>query len=122
MSFLVAVSLSAALSSCEPTGLDLLDLYVGPEKATCYGPFERTCLLVREDPSAEWELFYDDIRGFEWEPGYEWKLRVSRGRISKPLQDQSAYTWDLIAVISKTRVAASGSRGDARGRHRAIAG
>ena len=110
LSVLTTAIAALVVASCDPSGLDLLDLYVGAEKMTCYGPFERQCLLVRENPSADWELFYDEIRGFDWEPGYEWKLHVARGRVSKPAQDQSAYTWQLVAVLSKTRDAPGGTR------------
>ena len=61
----------------EPTSFwdqsgQLLEVTVGPARRECYGPFRRMCLIV------DGGYFYDEIEGFEHEPGYEYRLRILR--------------------------------------------
>ncbi len=76
------------------------EVMVGPARAECYGPFRRMCLMVGGG------FFYDEIDGFEHEPGYEYHLRIERydaypGQ-KEPPQDAGRYGYRLLEVISKT--------------------
>ena len=60
------------------------------------------CLIV------DGSFFYDEIEGFNHEPGNEYQLRIERydafpGRRELP-QDAGRYNYRLLEVISKTRV------------------
>ena len=59
-------------------------IYIGTERAECQGEALQQCLLVKEDPKDDWMLFYDEIKGFEWEKGYEYKLKVRETPIADP--------------------------------------
>ena len=50
-------------------------LEVDNRQVECVGEAERTCLQVRKD-GGDWELFYDTIEGFTFEPGHRYKLEV----------------------------------------------
>jgi hypothetical protein len=47
------------------------------------------------------ELFYDAIAGFEYEPGFIYKLLVSKKDIDNPLIDASSVRYKLIEVYRK---------------------
>ena len=81
---------------------DTLEITVGPARKECYGPFQRMCLVV------DGQFFYEEIDGFDHEPGHEYHLRVERydafpGQ-AEPPQDASRYGYRLIEEISKSRV------------------
>lgn len=77
---------------------------IAPQKVECYGPFPRECLEVKESPTAKWTLFYSDIDGFNYQPGYEYVLKVNAQDIPIPLADQSSVNYTLNKIVSKTKV------------------
>lgn len=93
-------ALSACAGRVSPSG-EMLTLYVAPERRECVGVTVQQCLLVKQGPDAEWELFYDAIHGFAYEPGFHYTLRVERRRVADPPQDASAFEWQLIEVLEK---------------------
>jgi hypothetical protein len=101
------VTLTAALTlvSCslfEPN--DDLVLYVGAQRVDCVGVGPQKCLLVKEQPQAEWQYFYDSIEGFTHEVGYEYKLLVTRRRIANPPADASSLSYRLVRVLERKSV------------------
>jgi hypothetical protein len=97
-----AVALLMVLAAaCGITGPDdeRLILYVGPERVECIGVVPRMCLLVKETPEAEWSLFYDEIEGFEHQPGFTYTLLVARRTIDHPPADGSSLAWRLIKIL-----------------------
>ena len=80
---------------------EVLTLFVGPERVECMGLFPTTCLQVRFNPEGNWEAFYDPIEGFDFEPGFFYKLRVRRISITDPPADASSYRWILLELVNK---------------------
>ncbi|MCB8926789.1 MAG: META domain-containing protein [Ardenticatenaceae bacterium] len=80
-------------------------LFVGPELVDCVGEAPQQCLQVRENEADEWTLFYDQINGFEFEPGYAYELRVTETEVENPPADASSLEVTLVEVVSKTAVA-----------------
>lgn len=79
---------------------EVMALSVGPEKVDCVGVGPMQCLIVNGS------MFYDRIRGFEYEEGYQYELlveRTARERSQIPA-DASRYRYELIEVKSKTEV------------------
>lgn len=114
---LVVVVIASA--GCEPLGTLLgpaqKTVFVGPEKVDCEGEGPQTCYLVREDPDQQYDLFYDEIEGLEFQPGYEYEIVVSEVRVDDPPAGGSAMEWQLEEVIDKRPVAgiaASGPEGE----------
>ena len=83
---------------------EMVTLYVGPEKVDCVGVAPQECLLVRDSPDDEYEFFYSQINGFDYEPGYEYELLVQKTPVENPPADASSIEWTLIEVVSKTPV------------------
>jgi heat shock protein HslJ/uncharacterized protein YraI len=81
-----------------------ITLFVGPEKVPCEGEGPMECLQVKETPESEWQLFYNQIEGFEWEPGYIYELRVNLYDVENPPAGGSSLRYELVEVVSKTPV------------------
>lgn len=80
-------------------------LYVGPELVDCTGVAPQQCMQVRETPDGEWLLFYDQIEGFTYEPGFEYELVVSVQQVPNPPADASSLKYTLVEEVSKTPAA-----------------
>ncbi len=82
-------------------------IYVGPELVDCVGEAPQQCMQVKENPQAEYTLFYDQIEGFTYEEGYEYELLVKEETVENPPADASSRKWTLVEEVSKTAVAAA---------------
>ena len=86
----------------EPDGQEYIEIRVvtvGPALAECYGVGRRTCMVV------DGALFYASIEGFEYEAGYNYRLRIGKydpwgGR--EPPQDADRYAYRLLELLEKT--------------------
>ncbi|WP_420629039.1 META domain-containing protein [Candidatus Leptofilum sp.] len=79
-------------------------LFVGPELVDCVGVAPQKCMQVKDSLDGEWTLFYDQIVGFEYEPGFEYELRVTETEIENPPADGSSIEVALVEIVSKTAV------------------
>ncbi len=79
-------------------------LFISADQRDCSnGAGKMKCMLVREKPTDEWELFYNNIDGFSYEPGYDYVLTVSTAKIANPPADGSSIKYTLIRQISKAK-------------------
>lgn len=79
--------------------------FVSSEQKDCTnGAGKIKCMLVREKLTDKWEYFYDNIEGFNYEPGYEYLLTVGTTKIENPPADGSSIKYTLIKQISKTKI------------------
>ena len=76
-------------------------LIIGPYRTSCVGAFEQEYYLEFNEESQRWFFFYDGIRGFDFEPGFIWTLKVSLHEYSGDIQDVGRYEYRLIEVLSK---------------------
>ena len=79
--------------------------WVNSQKADCMGVGPRTCLQVQkgEERSGEWQLFYASIEGFDYQPGFLYKLSVRETELP-PEQvpaDGSSIRYELLEVLEK---------------------
>ncbi|MEZ4557560.1 MAG: META domain-containing protein [Caldilineaceae bacterium] len=79
-------------------------LYVGPTQADCVGVAPQLCLLVKEDPDADYTYFYSNIDGFTFVPGYEYELRVQVTPVENAPADASSLRYTLVEVVDQTEV------------------
>lgn len=77
-------------------------MYVGPEMVNCEGVARQACLQVKFEEDAEWELLYSGIDGFEFEPGFEYELRVNKIMVENPPADSSAIQYELVEIVSQS--------------------
>jgi len=79
-------------------------LFVDSNLAECVGVAVQQCMLVREDPTSDWEFFYNLIDGFEYQEGFEYKLKVEITTIEDPPADASSLKYSLVEVLEKITV------------------
>jgi len=76
---------------------------IGPKKINCKNSVLQNCLVVNG------ELFYSEINGFYFEPGFEYKIRVKKtlkNSLSSSISSQNKppeYIYDLLEIISKLK-------------------
>ncbi|MDE0297210.1 MAG: DUF4377 domain-containing protein [Candidatus Poribacteria bacterium] len=78
-------------------------LMIGPYTMTCYGPFERDCLMEYNEEAGRWHFFYDGIEGFDFEPGYIYTLEVRLEDRGTEIQDVGRYSYHLIKLLDKVK-------------------
>lgn len=77
-------------------------LLVAPFQRECMGMVVMQCMQVKERPQDDWQNFYDGIEGFQYEPGFSYRLRVLKTPIPNPPADGSSVEWRLLEVLEKT--------------------
>ena len=76
-------------------------------RVPCVGVGPMDCLQVRRESSGAegWQNFYSEIQGFDYEPGYLYRLRVRETRLP-PEQvpaDASSIRYELLEIVEKRR-------------------
>ncbi len=98
---------SAISTSCAtplgPEGSRDITLLVAPEKVPCVGLSNQSCLLVRQPTSPSWEVFYDNISGFNYQSGFDYELVVRVTPVRNPPADGSSLSFRLVQQVRKTR-------------------
>lgn len=85
----------------------LTTLYVDSIQVFCQGPSgTQKCLRVKYYHHEEFENMYESINGFQFEPGYMYKLLVKVEDIptEEIMADSASATVTLVSVVSKTPV------------------
>jgi heat shock protein HslJ len=77
-------------------------IYVNGRTVPCTGVAPQECWQIKESMKDDWTLLYHGIKGFKYEPGYVYKLRVREEIISNPPADGSSREWVLVEVLEKT--------------------
>ena len=99
--FIVAALFLTNLSACMALNKDKEQtLYVSDHLVDCYGIASQTCMLVKNNIKDDWVYFYDQISGFNYKPGYQYKLQVKISTVKEPQQDTSSLKYQLIKIIS----------------------
>ena len=80
-------------------------LYVASKLDDCVGIAPKKCMMVKEEEDAPWELMYQEIEGFNYEEGYEYKIEVKRVDIPNPPADSPSFRYVLVTEISKEKKA-----------------
>ncbi|MDB5228365.1 MAG: hypothetical protein JWN78_2558 [Bacteroidota bacterium] len=79
-------------------------IVVNEEKAPCSGGDKRRCLLIKEEGKKTFELYYTDISGFNFEPGYRQTLQVAETFATDPRSNQMLPKYTLLRVIKREQV------------------
>jgi heat shock protein HslJ len=78
--------------------------WVNSTKITCEGVGKMSCLQIKRGEDFEtlrWESFYSNIEGFEYQPGYIYKIKVSENKRENVPADTSSLIYELIEIVSK---------------------
>ena len=84
--------------SAEPGGMyDLFDS-MGEHPIECMR-------VMTEDEPGQWQdLYFSGIKGFTYERGHEYELRVKRTILANPPQDASNRTYELVRILADKKV------------------
>ena len=79
--------------------------WINSAKKDCVGVAPMTCLEIQRNAtpnSEDWALFYSQIAGFDYEPGYLYQVIVEIRDRPPPLPaDVSSRTYTLVEILSK---------------------
>ena len=81
-------------------------LRVNYYRVQCMGEGLQSCYLVQQDQkvgTAEWNYFYGQIEGFEYEEGFIYTLKVRITPVVNPPADASDRRYTLLKVLSKEK-------------------
>ena len=95
-----------SLSACSGVDINLNQQHskiwwVAAHTRECYGVMPQQCLLVKKSKDAEWQNFYDEIEGFTYQEGFEYKLRIAITPIEQPMADGSNRRYTLLDILSQ---------------------
>lgn len=90
--------MTAVFYSCTPT------LYVAPKRVDCTGIADQQCYLIRRTTDGNWILHYQEIQGFDYEPGFSYKIKVKKEQVKNPPMDGSSIKYTLVEVLEKRDV------------------
>lgn len=82
-------------------------LRINHYETIAYGSFTGFYNLVQYENDFDtdnWSVFYSNIIGFDYEPGFVYEINVSKSKINNPPQDASSISYTLVEVISKEKV------------------
>ncbi len=103
--FLAAISFFTSVLEAKPVSKIPKDVQVwkiDAERAKCEGVTTMQCLLVKKQGDKDFNLFYEDIEGFTYEPGFTYTIWVNEELKTPPIPaDASMYKYKLVKVISK---------------------
>lgn len=99
--FLLTI-IQCSVQTSENTSIKTLMISADQRDCTS-GVMKTKCMLVREKITDEWQLFYNNIDGFTYEPGYDYVITVNTAKIANPPADASSIKYTLIRQISKVK-------------------
>lgn len=83
------------------SAINTLTLWVAAEKRECMAVGPSECLQIRFHPNEEWQLFYGDIVGFDYQPGQLYQIEVGEVLLPEPPADAPDRQWVFQHIISK---------------------
>jgi hypothetical protein len=98
---IAALALLSACGNLFGPNERVVTMDIAPQLVACVGVAPQQCLRVREHPDTAWTLFYTGIEGFQFEPGFEYTIRVAVRRISDPPADGSSLAYRLLSILRK---------------------
>jgi heat shock protein HslJ len=78
--------------------------WVNSYRVDCVGVGPMKCMLIQKGETleeGEWQNFYSKIEGFEYEPGFIYKLKVKEEQLENVPADASSIKYILIEVLEK---------------------
>ena len=113
MMMLAALSLASCSSDDDDKDITKeMNMSVSTEPGVMYDLFDSwgehpiECMRVMtEDEPGRWQnLYFSEIKGFTYERGHEYELRVKRTILANPPQDASNRTYELVRILADKKV------------------
>ncbi len=67
-------------------------------------PIECMRVMTEDEPGRWQNLYFSDVKGFIYERGHEYELRVKRTILANPPQDASNRTYELVRILADKKV------------------
>ena len=67
-------------------------------------PIECMRVMTEDEPGRWQNLYFSDVKGFTYERGHEYVLRVKRTILANPPQDASNRTYELVHILADKKV------------------
>ena len=115
LTMLAAFSLASCSLDDDDNDKDIvkeMNMSVSAEPGVMYDLFDSwgehpiECMRVMtEDEPGRWQnLYFSEIKGFTYERGHEYELRVKRTILANPPQDASNRTYELVRILADKKV------------------
>ena len=115
LAFAMLAALSLVSCSSDDDDKDVtkeINMSVSAEPGVMYAWFDSMgehpieCMRVMtEDEPGQWQnLYFSGIKGFTYERGHEYELRVKRTILANPPQDASNRTYELVRILADKKV------------------
>jgi heat shock protein HslJ len=103
---LFLILLPLILTACKSLGSDdenIKTYWVNSARVPCVGVAPMDCLQIRRAGDPNWQLFYSQIEGFDYRPGYLYKIQVLEEKLApqKIPADGNSIKYTLVSVIEK---------------------
>jgi len=113
--FMMLAAFSLASCSSDDDNKDItseINMNVSAEPGVMYDLFDSMgehpieCMQVMtEDEPGQWQnLYFSEVKGFTYERGHEYVLRVKRTILANPPQDASNRTYELVRILADKKV------------------
>ncbi|NSL89546.1 DUF4377 domain-containing protein [Chitinophaga sp. Mgbs1] len=80
-------------------------IYVKESKEPCTGVAPMECLQIRDQKDSSWQNLYTSIEGFNYVPGYRYKLLIGITPVKNPPADAPSVKYTLKKVLEKKKIA-----------------
>ncbi len=67
-------------------------------------PIECMRVMTEDEPGRWQNLYFSEVKGFTYERGHEYELRVKRTILANPPQDASNRTYELVRILADRKV------------------
>ncbi|MBP2831136.1 DUF4377 domain-containing protein [Aquimarina sp. U1-2] len=95
------VSLVLVCSSCQTQ--PITSVYIADHTVDCEGVASQKCMLIKDDMSQDWRYFYGTIKGFNYEEGFTYALKIIADTLKSPLADDLSIHYSLLKIVSKKK-------------------
>ena len=76
-------------------------LLIDSQLYDCVGVAPMKCMKVKELPAGELSLFYQNIEGFDYQAGTQYKVKVKVTDIPNPPADAPSIKYTLVEILDK---------------------
>lgn len=90
-----------AVTAQDDTEPDQKIIHIAPYQQDCTGVAPQDCLIVRFEDESDLTYFYNEIEGFTFEEGFEYKLLVNVVELENVPADASSLGYELVEIVQQ---------------------
>jgi hypothetical protein len=77
-------------------------IFVNSQKVLCKGVATQFCLQIRDSSEQNWHLWYEPIKDFNYEEGFNYELKVIEKKVENPAPNTAPIKYIFVREIRKT--------------------